>query len=354
MKQSILVALVVFFGMSHDGFAFASPPDMANAWEGASIVALGTVNEFEGVQQQGTVEEGRYVMKVEKTYKGEAVPERLEFIDPYSRTDSSLGILEGKRFLVFLQTAEDRKKLMISPSDNLGATLSALRAFPVRGQEIAAIEEAIKLIQTYQNLRPGEQKEFLLKNLSVQNPYVRTMIDFEVILARITEAIPYYQNQLSRATEEGEKMRYVSAQRILGAPGVKEILIACLTDDSIKSKTDIFEEIVRLQDKTVIPELRKWINDQDDVVAVSARSALHRLGEKDTTGLLLEMIHRSKDPVARYNAIHYLNWFDHQEPFTDAEKAAIEALVNDEEESVARVAGFITQKWKAMPVGESE
>ena len=126
-------------------------------------------------------------------------------------------------------------------------------------------------------------------------------------------------------------------------------LIACLTDDSIKSKTDVFEEMVRLQDKTVVPELMKWINDQDDVVAVSARSALHRLGEKDTTGLLLEMIHRSKDPVARYNAIHYLNWFDRKEPFTDAEKAAIEALVNDQEESVARVAGFIIQKWKVQP-----
>ena len=344
MKQSILVALLVFLGMSPDGFAFASPPDMANAWKGASIVALGTVNEFEGVQQ-----EGRYVMKVEKTYKGEAVPERLEFIDPYSGTESSLGILVGKRFLVFLQTAEDRKKQMLSPSDNLGAALSGLRAFPMSGKNIAAIEEAIKLIQTYQNLPPGEQKKFLLKNLSVQNPYVRPMIDFEVILARVTEAIPYYQNQFSRATEEDEKMRYVSALRILGAPEVKGILISCLTDDSIKSKTDVFEEMVRLQDKTVVPELMKWINDQDDVVAVSARSALHRLGEKDTTGLLLEMIHRSKDPVARYNAIHYLNWFDRKEPFTDAEKAAIEALVNDQEESVARVAGFIIQKWKVQP-----
>lgn len=293
-------------------------------------------------------------MKVEKTYKGEAVSSPLEFIDPYNGTESALGITEGKRFLVFLQTAEDRKKLHFSESESQGKALSGLIAFPVSDENIAAIEEAINMTRTYQDLSPDEQKAFLLKNLPVQNPYIRPMIDFEIILAGVTEAIPYYQNQLSRAIEEEEKMRYISALRILGAPGLNRILIACLTDDSIKSKTDVFEEMVRLQDKSVIPEIRKWINHKDDVVAVSARSALHRLGEKGTSGLLLEMIHRSKAPVARYNAIHHLNWFDRQEPFTDAEKAAIEALVNDDDESVARVAGFITQKWKAKSGGVSE
>ena len=58
------------------------------------------------------------------------------------------------------------------------------------------------------------------------------------------------------------------------------------------------------------------------------------------------MIQRSKDPIARYNAIHHLNWTNRIEPFTDEEKVTIQALINDEQESVARVAGFINKQLK--------
>ena len=345
----IALALLVFLVMSSISFTSGYQPDMATAWKEASIVVLGTTSEVDALDEQAKAGEdsfGVYVMKVEKTFKGDSAQDRLEFIDPHDRTSASLWIMEGKRYLVFLQTAEDRKKHQHYKDEKLGTALSGLCVFEVDDDNRGAIEEAITMIQAYQSLPQGGRKAFLLENVSVTNRYIRPMIHFEVLRARISEAIPYYQSQLSRAKDEEQRLYHLSSLRCLGAPGVKATLVAWLTDDSIKTKTNVFEEMVRLGDKSVIPEIRKWIGSKDDRVAVSARSALLRLGENDAQSLLLEMIQRSKDPVARYNAIHYLIWLDQKEPFTDEEKATIQALVNDEQESVARVAGFIIEKWK--------
>jgi hypothetical protein len=110
---------------------------------------------------------------------------------------------------------------------------------------------------------------------------------------------------------------------------------------------------VRLNDTSVVPAIRKYIDAEDALLAVSARNALLRLGEPDGKSLCLDMVQRDISPTARYNAIHYLNW-EFKGDFTDDEKAIIRKLVHDKDESIARVAGFIVEKWKPMPNKPSE
>jgi hypothetical protein len=140
----------------------------------------------------------------------------------------------------------------------------------------------------------------------------------------------------------------LSNLRCLGDPGVKAILLSYLADNSYTQKVSIVEELVRLNDTSVVPAIRKYIDAEDALLAVSARNALLRLGEPDGKSLCLDMAQRDISPTARYNAIYYLSE-EFKGDFTDTEKAIIGKLVHDKDESIARVAVFIVEKWKPMP-----
>ena len=331
MKRTIIVtmAFLIFLVMSPEGWTrFIPPPGMASVWGESSIVVLG---RLQGVTVSGEEAEkgwGRYELKVEKIYKGDLPPGRLEIVDPFERVEGHVWFVEGDRFLIFLQTAKDRKESGHLADAGLGTTLSRLRAFTVGENNLGAIEEAITLISTYLDLPENGRKQFLLDNLTIANSYIRPLIDGEIVRIRMTEAVPYYREKLRQAADEESRLHQISTLRLLGDPGVKATLLEWLTGDSFKTKRDILEELVRLGDKSVIPEIRKWIDVKDDQVAVTARSALLRLGEADAKGRLLEMIQRSDDPTARYNAIHFLNW-NNEHGFTAEEIAVIRPLVDD-------------------------
>ena len=212
---------------------------MAAAWKEASIVVLGITNEVESLDEQAKAGGGtfkRYVVKVEKTFKGDSVPDRLKFFDPNYRTSGALSILERTRYLIFLQSAVDRNNHQHSEDKRLGTTLSGLCVFEVDDKNRGIIEEAITLIQTYQSLPEGRRKAFLLKNLSVANVYVRPMIDSQVLRARIKEAIPYYQKQLAGAKDEEQRLRHLSNLRCLGGTR-REGNSCCLANRRFQDET---------------------------------------------------------------------------------------------------------------------
>jgi len=347
MKPTIaaVLAFLILLVISPACWArFVPPPGMADSWGNSSIVVLGSLQRVEVSDDEAAKGWGRYEVKVEKRYKGDLLQGKLEFVDPFDRVDGYVWLVEDDRCLIFLQTAVDRKESNYLADSGLGKALSRLRAFTVEENNLGILEEAITLISTYLDLPETGQKPFLLENLTISNSYIRPLIDNEIVRIRMTEAIPYYQEKLRRAADEEGRLREISTLRLLGDPGVKATLLEWLNDDSYKTKRDILEEFVRLEDKSVIPEIRKWIDVEDAQVAVTARSALLRLGESDAKGLLLEMIQLSDDPTARYNAIHCLNW-NNEHGFTEEEIAVIRPLVNDEQESVARVTGFIIENW---------
>lgn len=347
MKQAIRV-LTAFLALPMVGSASGYMGDIARAWDDASIVVMGQPSLVPGPEEKWEMDRGLYSMRIEKAYKGAKPEDLIEFLDPFFRSSASLHIIDGSRYLVFVQTLDDRKATPHPATKKLGAVFSGLCAFRVTDATLPKIEDAIETVAKYETLGPLERKPFLLQHLSDTNDYSRSFIVREILIARIKEAIPHFQKRLSQAQSESEKLYELSSLRCLGDSSVKAILLSCLADDSFTQKVSIVEELVRLNDTSVVPAIRNHIDAEDTLLAVSARSALLRLGDPDGKSLCLDMIQKDISPTARHNAIYYLD-SGFKGDFTDNEKAIIRSLVHDKDESIARVAGFIVEKWKPMP-----
>ncbi|MBU0714728.1 MAG: HEAT repeat domain-containing protein [Verrucomicrobia bacterium] len=366
MQKTMNSARVLLFLLIMSARCFASGyyGDLADAWGNASIIVLGrpqiitTSIATVTVLTSGEAFErarGTYVMDIQRTYKGAKLDGRIEFIDPHFRSTAALHIQKGEMYLVFLQTRDDRTKRPHPAEEGLGEAISGLRVFKVDDRNLAEIEAGIATVRTYETLAPPDRKAFLLQNLVFTNAYSHSLIVREILHAGIKEALPYFQQRLSQTTNETDRLDLLSTLRCLGDPSVKAILLSWLADDSFQNKSEIIRDLAFLKDPSLVPTIRKYIDVKDDRVAVSARIALLDLGESDGKRLLLDMIKRSRDPIARYNAIHQLN-FGYSGNFTDKEKEIIRELVHDKDQTIARVAGFIVKKWKPMskPLGNGE
>jgi hypothetical protein len=349
------IGIVLLF-MSSRCFASGYQGDLAEAWGRASIVVLGRpqiVHTVDNALENRRGVSGTYRVVVQQAYKGAKPDDKLEFIDPFCRSTAGLWIREGETYLIVLQSKDDRKKHPHPATNKLGDVLTGLRVFKVNDTNLAEIEAGIATVRTYESLTPKDRKAFLLQNLAVTNAYSHRLIVREIIKARITEAIPFFQQQLSQATTEVDKLRLISNLRCLGDPGVKATLLSWLADDSFHRKREVIDALVNLKDKSLVPTLRNYVDAKDDLVAVAARNGLLQLGDPDAKRLILDMIEKSTNPIARYNAIHQLNW-GYSGDFTDNEKKTISDLVHDKDQSVARVAGFIVEKWSPRPSKPSE
>lgn len=329
-------------------FASGYSGGLASAWSESSIVVFGRVRLAE-VTETADGPRAKYVATIEKSYKGAPAKGTVEFLDLYYRSSATLGLRDGSRYLLCIQTAADRKShpggITVA-----GPVLTGLKGFEADGAKLKEMEAAIDAYKVYAGLAAADRKKFLLDNLSSENPYIYDFIVFEVLCARVTEAIPHFRQRLAKAGTEEAKFRAESCLRCLGDPDVKKVLLGWLTDDSVPNKGMVIEELARLGDKSVTPDIRKFVDAKNERVAVNARSALLRLGEPGAVGLLLDMIAKSKDPIVRYNAIHPLNW-NYSGDFTDEEKARIRELVNDKDPNIDRTAGFIVAKWKPKSAG---
>lgn len=345
---------MVLLIMSVRCFASGYYGDMGDAWRRASIVVLGRPQIVPTPGKPSWEEKrGLYAMGIQRAYKGAKPEGKIEFIDPYFHSTAGLNIQEGERLLVFIQTESDRGKEHEPATEGIGKALSGIRVFQVTDKNLTEIEAGIATVKTYETLAPQDQKAFLLQNLTVTNAYAHTLIVREILHAGIKEAIPYFQKKLSQATDEGDKLSLIGCLQSLGDPSVKATLLSWLSDDSFQRKWELIEETLRLNDKSLVPAIRKFIDAQDDIVAVTARIGLLRLGDPDGKRLLFDMIKKSNDPTARYNAIHTLNW-NYSGDFTDKEKEIIRNLVKDKDPTIARVAGFIVKKWNSSSNKPSE
>jgi hypothetical protein len=336
----VLVLLAVTSASNASGYR----GDPAVAWNESSIVLLGRPREVGPVDGAANPGHQFYEMEIEKAYKGQHINGSLTFFDPHFGSTASMNLQGGTRYVVFLQTRQDRDQASAPRSGELGEAVSVLKALKCNDKNLTEIEAAIQIIRTYETLAPAELKRFLLEKLPLENPYSNDLIVREIIHTRITEALPYFRQKLANATSETDRLNRLGLLRSLGEP-VRAILIEWLADDAFTKKAVIIEEMVKLNDKSLIPEIRKYVNAENDYVKVSARSALLRLGETGAKALLLEVVQRNTNPIARYNAMHSLHW-DYTGGFSTAEKMAIRGLLHDKDENVARVASFLVEKWK--------
>ncbi len=153
------------------------------------------------------------------------------------------------------------------------------------------------------------------------------------------------QKEFAEAKDEGTRIDLIGQMHILGDPRAKDLLLACLRDPASQKRVQTINALLAFKDGSLIPAIREYIHAPDPLVAVEARAALLQLGDPEGKALLLETIGTSAHPNARYNALHYLNW-NYNGAFTEAEKATIRKLASDPDENIARVAGFIIEKWK--------
>ena len=89
--------------------------------------------------------------------------------------------------------------------------------------------------------------------------------------------------------------------------------------------------------------IRKFVDHQDEYLAVTAKTALLQMGQRNMVPKLLETIKTSKNPTVRYNAIHYL-YFGKKLVFTKKEFKILKQLSRDSDESISRVSNFILKE----------
>ena len=228
--------------------------------------------------------------------------------------------------------------------------ISSLCAIKITDNTESEIKRAIALYQTYQKVKDlDERRSYLLQQLEKPNRYVARYFLREILVNKMVEAIPHFQEKLKQASSERDKLNQAANLRCLGV-NIRPQLLAWLKDPDFKTKAEVIEELVRLKDKDAMSAISKFIDNQDEYLAVTARSALLRMGQREIIPRLLEMIKVSTNSTVRYNAIHVLNW-NYNGSFTPDELEAIKASIHDTDESISRVAGFILEKDKQKQKG---
>jgi HEAT repeat protein len=246
--------------------------------------------------------------------------------------------------VVFLQTAHDRDRSRIPVKPDDEGILTCLQAFDytdAKHQEIKEIPGAVQALEAYQKLtRRDEQTAFLLGQLEHPNTYLKPFVRREVLLKSIREAIPYFRRQLELPSER-ERLDAASMLRVLGDKEIEQQLLQWLNDPHWTAKGELINEIAKTRSTAAIPPIRKFVNSEDSLVAVTARSALLQLGDPEGRTLLFDFLNNSSNPrLHRYNAIHELHWNYHG-GFTNQEVELLKKLQQDKDESISRVAGFI-------------
>jgi hypothetical protein len=302
---------------------YSGYPDLEMAWAESNIVILGRPR-LKNPRSSNTTP--AYSTQVEKTYKGNA--DAIEFYDLRPLSKKAL----NSQCLIFLQKTN--------------SVLTVLHAIPVNNSNIKELEEGINLIAKYNDLSDEDQRKILLNYLNMDHRYVQSFIIREILAKKVTDAIPYFQQKLSRSTSAEEQLDAISNLRVLGNTDNRNRLSSWLADDAFR-KTSVIREMGAFKDKSFIPEIRKYINNRDEFLAVEARAALLILGEFDAKRLLFEMIGKSKNEVVRYRAISPL-LYGYQGAFTEEEETAIRALAHDQNRSIGDLANTIATAIEIM------
>ncbi len=339
-RQLTFMALLV---LSQSCPATSTSGCAADGWRGFSVIVLGRVDRSPAPRFSGVTDAESFVIEVEKAYKGTAAHCRIAFAYAQPRYPGPVNMTPGVRYLVLLRTLQARQDEH-DPPTNCISILRMGTAYPVDDVQFKDVEAGLCTLLAYESVPRDGRKDFLIKNLGNTNKYVRVFLEGEILMAQLQEAIPYYQQRLSQATTESEKLDLIADLRCLGAQDVKETLCAWLADPAFKDKKEVIEEMNKLGDKSLVPAIREHIGATNELLAVAARGTVLQLGDPQGVALLLYMLKRSHDATVRYNAIFPL--WHYSGNFSAKEKAAIAALVHDKDPAIARVAGFMVEKWQ--------
>ena len=342
-KYRLLSCILFLQVLLPPAFASGYRGDLAAAWESSSVVALGTPRLIGDLSAALKAHRASYSLQIDKIYKGGAkAGETIEFGDPYFFTTAGLPLVQGRRYLIFIQSKADRERFRQRNAEGYDAT--GLQAFPADDENLKLEEIAIEYVKTYETTFFSERKKLILNNLGQNNRFLDPVVTRQVLVEKVTESIPYFRSSLTNAATANAKLRIAQILRCLGDREIREPLLSWLSDNSFTNKAEIVRELVKLGDPSLTPAIGKYTNSNDAYLAGEARIALLQLRVPGSVALLIDTLQNSQNKTARYNAIHTLHW-GYTGPFSENEKIVIRSLVKDPDESVARVAGFIVEKW---------
>jgi len=349
ISLQFVVAIFSLLLLADDASASGYTGGFADAWERSWVAASGSVTFVGSKEDRISGSEGKYRLQIDQCYKGTPENEPIVFYDLHYQSSAGLHLTSGSNYLVFLQDSEGRNRSMVGANTNKNI-ISSLCAIKITDNTESEIKRATALYQTYQKVKDlDERRSYLLQQLEEPNRYVARYFLREILVNKMVEAIPHFQEKLKQASSERDKLDQAANLRCLGV-NIRPQLLAWLKDPDFKTKAEVIEELVRLKDKDAMSAISKFIDNQDEYLAVTARSALLRMGQREIIPRLLEMIKVSTNSTVRYNAIHVLNW-NYNGSFTPDELEAIKASIHDTDESISRVAGFILEKDKQKQKG---
>lgn len=344
---------------SKTSFAYYIPLSFSAGLEQADAVVAGKVNLIGRLRDDSCTacasnEYLLFSMTTEVCFKGINYCGETIYIKESAFAFSCHGpVIDKEYYLLFLKSTEstendaafldDLQSIGIYPDKVYMPVLD----IPWKSDSEMEVREAITSIQGYRNTTSRDERVELLLSLLQKpkpNQYLSNFIEHEVVIQHVTEAIPYYESMLNNESEQ-KKLGAISTLRILGYQKTGEVLLAWLKDPEFQNKIGIMDELIKLNDDNTIPEIRKYTESEDELIRVHAAIALLEYDESESKEVLFDVLMNGSDNIARYNAIHILNW-NYSGDFSKEEEQMIVQLLNDKDESIRRVAGFIIERIK--------
>jgi len=334
--QWAMLATALFF-MNFNISACRIDFDLATAWKKADVVVLGKAKEIKRKppENAGTeiipdlVMPKDSLIEVEETLKGKAEKEITVF-DESANSTASCGIFEPYRYFLFLKKDKD--------------VYTSILAINLSRSDEKSTRESIMLAAAYCSLKNDEEKrEFIVEKFPTAPSRARRFLDSEAVKVKAKGLIPIYEKELEKDMPENRRLYLLGTMSCLGADTSRQ-LIAMLHDPEVHEKWNVIDNIYNLKNaKRFEPEIRKFVNDPDELTSGAAKSVLLRMGCYDVIPSLIRTARDSKNPIARINALYYFYWGKPcgKLPFTEEDIAIIKELQNSKDESVARVAKFI-------------
>lgn len=310
-----------------NGYALRIHYSFWQAWKQADIVVIGTVNRSEIIKNQGH-DIGIYNILAPIIVKGEESDSEIFVADFYYRSTAGLSIRSGSAYILFLldnnnEIDSRRKKYLY----NGKTTYSSIGESIVNNATQAQIYEAVKETDCYSSLTDREKKiNFLMSRLETLNPHLRGLIDGEIMVLGVKEAVSYYEKKLNVASEQ-ERLNAARTLYSLGYSSLDNVLIKWLQDPNYTNKIYVIDAVFQYKYIHLIPELRKLLHDSNPLVVVGAAGALYGFEQPEGKPVLLKYASEdlsneerfSKRSIAKINAGWYLQFGGHTQ-FNEKEK----------------------------------
>jgi len=343
-NKYIIFTLIVLISSSICSATSLVYVHFSDSWKDADIIVWASpLLKSKTVSDDKTKDILIYALDIEKTYKEKVSisqvlikrykPKPVRDADGSFSFSITMGIssdiIEGQKYIYFVKKNDE--------------SFQVIRSFNLDNNKLIELEEAINISEQLHSVKEHEKKDFLINALNKDNSYVYPKLRNEVCKHKYKEAIPFFQRKLKNATNDSTKLGLLGNLELLGHPGYQKQLLIWLADNSFKEKKRIISLLGHQQDSSLIPVVKEFVTNTDELLAVEACSTILRLGDPDGMPLLFDILKNSLNSTVRYNALYSIK-NSTSLPFISAQKKDLIELYKDKDEYISRLAKSINTR----------